>query len=120
MSDNQLDRLHFRLAGIVNKLRERFPYPKTGVRQLETLRLFVDLVGVELQDIDNALYRLAQDRGETSEQEGVQEASHDVCSRCQKPLNNVSPGFGIVSGKLVCMPCLKSSGEQPEAIARSL
>lgn len=120
MSDNKLDRLHFRLAGVIHELRERFPFPKTGERQLKIMGAFVDRIGAELQDIDNTLYRLAQDRGGMPEPEYVSESSRDVCSRCHQPLNNVSPGFGIIAAKLVCMPCIKASGEQPEAIARSL
>jgi len=97
LSDNKLDRLHFRLAGVIHELKERFPFPKTGERQMKIVGAFVDRIGAELQDIDNALYQLAQDRGGTAELEYVPESSRDVCSRCQQPLNNVSPGFGIVT-----------------------
>ena len=120
MSDNALDRLHFRLAGVIHELRERFPFPKTGERQLKIVGVFVDRVGAELQDIDNTLYRLAQDRSGMPEPEYVPESSRERCSRCGEPLNNVSPGFGIRDGKLVCMPCLNASGQKPQLLARSL
>lgn len=49
-------------------------------------------------------------------------AAYDTehCSKCCSVLNNVSPGFGILGGKLKCMPCIEASGKQPQAIARGL
>lgn len=42
------------------------------------------------------------------------------CSVCNEPLNNVSPGFGIVDGRAMCSLCIEATGSKPEAIARSL
>jgi hypothetical protein len=40
------------------------------------------------------------------------------CARCDNPLDNLSPGFGIFRNATYCMACLNAMGVEPDARAR--